>query len=393
MLQRRNPLPTSRSNKKFIKDVLNMKNGDAMKTLVDFYNMQEFKNLKLKIGEQVSSDKSLKLSVFSVICNSNLINLLNTKKIEKFNINIKEGKDYWKIKMRRLIERSDIENGKRTVSGIAIIEKPKYHKKIWHIITLENLDFQKNCIERLIDLLRPDVSRFYLTSNEIKSIFSNFEDKGYNILVTKAILYSRKEEGNISFEESPYHEVFYKAEEEDRYVDKINFLLQKNHNIVLYGFISREGLSKFIGGNINFFYDKFLLLLANFGEEKRRKLNKKEKNMQNYDLKPLALKFREEIIREKEENRRIIDSLQKLPRSSMFIYHFNPYLHLSLLDFIDGSSCDIFISAPDEISIIPSYNCTLSSLMRIFSKLSKDFKEGEIIEKKGKKVQFLDFFE
>jgi len=361
-----------------------------MKTLVDYYNEEEFKNLKLKIEERISHNKYLKLSVFSIICNSDLIILLK-EDIEKFEIDIEEKEDYWKIEIERVIERSNIDGGKRSVSGIAFVEKPKYREKIWHIITTGDLDFQSNCVERLIDLLSPQVSRFYLTSHEIKSIFTRFEDEGYIIVVKKAILYSHKEEGEISFKRAPYYRIFNEAEESDMYVDKVEFVIMKEGTTMLHGFITRGGVSKFIGGDIRFFYEKFLPLLADYGEEKRIKLSEKEK--QDYDPKPLALKFTEELIRGEDENRRIITSLQNLSRSSIFVYHFNPYLHVSVLDFVDGSSCDIFVSSPDEISVIPSSHSSLSSLMRIFDQLSKDFQEGEIIEKERKIMHFTDFFE
>jgi len=367
---------------------------DPMGSLIDFYNDHEFDNLMMKIEELISHNKHHKLSIFSVISDYNLIEILKTKRIENFKINVKKREDYWKIEIHRVIERNDIkEGGRRTISGSAFVKKSDHREKIWNIITIEELDFQKNCIERMIDLLRPKVSRFFLTSKEIKSIFTSFNDKEYDILVKKAVLYSHKEEGKISFEKVPYYKVFYEAEESDAYVDKIEFIMYRNHKFVLHGFIAREGVSKFIEGDIKFFYEKFLSLLENYGEDKRKKLNKKEKNIQNYHLNPLAIKFREEIIKGKKDNRRIIFALQNLPRSSILVYHANPYLHLSLLDFIDGTSCDIFISSPDEISVIPSYSSSLSSLMRIFDQISKYFQEGEIIEKRRKNIQFLDFFE
>ena len=186
-------------------------------SIIDFLNDEEFQNLKLKIGERISHDKSLKLSVFSIICNSSLVDLLR-QNIEKFRITVKDEKDYWKIEIERSIERSNIEGGQRTVSGRAFVERPRSPEKIWHILTVENMDFQRNCLERLLDLLSPQISRFYLTSREIKSIFTYFEDRGFRIIVKKAILYSHKEEGEISFKRRPYHEIFNKAEESNMYV-------------------------------------------------------------------------------------------------------------------------------------------------------------------------------
>ncbi|MBU7012461.1 MAG: hypothetical protein HXS46_17410 [Theionarchaea archaeon] len=361
-----------------------------MRSLIDFFDEEEFDNLKLRLGEHVSGSRSLKLSVFSIISLTNFIELLQKEHIENFNIIVQEKKDYWIINVDRVIERSDIEGGKRTISGVAYVEKPA-HKRIWHIATTENLDFQKNCIERMISLLRPRISRFYLTSNEIKSIFSRFEEKKYSIMVKKAILYTHKEEGDISFEKQPYFRTFNEAEESDMYVDKIEFVIRKNR-IALHGFVTREGISKFIRGDVSFFYKEFLPLLANYGEEKRIKLNEKEKKL-NFEVKPLALKFKDKIIENSSENKRIVASLQNLSSSSVFIYHLNPYLHVSLFDFIDGSSCDIFVSSPDEISVIPSYTCSVFSLMRIFNQLSKDFQEGNLIEKEKKEISFMDFFE
>jgi hypothetical protein len=361
-----------------------------MRSLIDFLDEEEFNNLKLRLGEHVSGNRSLKLSVFSIISRTNFIDLLQEEDIENFNIAVQKKKDYWIINIDRMIERNDIEGGKRTISGVAYVEKPA-HKKIWHIFTTENLDFQKNCIERMISLLRPQISRFYVNSNEIKSIFSRFEEKRYSIIVKKAILYSHKEEGEISFKKLPYFKIFNEAEESDMYVDKIEFVIRKNR-IALHGFVTREGVSKFIGGDISFFYKEFLPLLADYGEEKRIKLDKKEKSF-NFEVKPLALKFEDDIIENSSENKRIVASLQNLSRSSVFIYHLNPYLHLSLLDFIDGSSCDIFVSSPNEISVIPSYTCSISSLMRVFNQLSKDFQEGDLVEKERKEVSFMDFFE
>jgi hypothetical protein len=363
----------------------------TVSTLVDFYSEEEFRNLKLKMEERISHDSTLKLSVFSIICNSNFVELLQSN-IEKFEINIEKKEDYWKIVMERVIKRSDMKSGKRIISGTAFVAGSGIHNKIWHILTVEDLDFQRICLERLIDLLRPQVSRFYLTSSEIKSIFTTIEDRGFTIMVKKAILYSHKEEGEISFRKLPYYRIFHEAEESDMYVDKVEFVIERDHSLVLHGFVTREGMSKFIGGDITFFYERFLPLLANYGEEKRKKLDKKEKNV-HYEVHPLTLKFEKNIIRDKKDNIEIIRSLQNLKRSSVLVYHSNPYLHLSLLDFTDGSSCDVFVSSPDALTIIPSYNSTLSSLMRIFNHLSKDFQEGEIIEKERENIQFADFFE
>ncbi|MFA5559197.1 MAG: hypothetical protein WDA59_07080, partial [Methanofastidiosum sp.] len=295
---------------------------------------------------------------------------------------------YWKLLINRTIIKNEQE---RVVSGIAFIEKPDYGKNIWNIFTIDDSDFQENCINRLIDLLIPKISRFFLNSSEMKSIFTDLDDKGYSILVNKAVSYSHKEEGSISYKKEQYYKVFQEAEDKGYYVDKMEVIIRKNHKFILHGFISREGSSKFANGDIMFFYKNFLPSIASFGEAKREKLIKKEK-MADYVLSPIALKFSKDIILETGDNKRIIRSLSNMPHSSVLVYHSNPYLHLSFLDYMDGSNCDIFVSSSNEISIYPGSKASMPALMRIFDQLSKDFEEGTIIEKEqNKELKFSDF--
>ena len=59
-------------------------------------------------------------------------------------------------------------------------------------------------------------------------------------------------------------------------------------------------------------------------------------------------------------------------------YHSNPYFHANILQYTDGSSIDIKITSPDEISLIPQLKCTAPFISEIIFDLSGIFKLGEI---------------
>ena len=60
--------------------------------------------------------------------------------------------------------------------------------------------------------------------------------------------------------------------------------------------------------------------------------------------------------------------------------HGNPYIHMSVADYTDGSSYDLWVVNPKRIVIVPQIRATEGSLSRLTNHIFEQFKEGEIIE-------------
>jgi len=72
--------------------------------------------------------------------------------------------------------------------------------------------------------------------------------------------------------------------------------------------------------------------------------------------------------------------MRKLPSSSVSILHGNPYVHLSILDYKDGSVFDIWVLSPDVITIVPQMKGTVAAIKRVINYIFDSYAEGQIRE-------------
>lgn len=58
----------------------------------------------------------------------------------------------------------------------------------------------------------------------------------------------------------------------------------------------------------------------------------------------------------------------------------SPHLHISMADFVEGSSWDVWVLSPRRVLIIPGPKCSVAALTRFTSYLFAEGWEGEIGE-------------
>ena len=93
---------------------------------------------------------------------------------------------------------------------------------------------------------------------------------------------------------------------------------------------------------------------------------------------PLKIEYTESIFSDKHQNYRLIDTLKQLSNSALSVYHPNPFLHTSLIDYTDGSSYEIWVTTPSSILIIPKRKATTSSIERVCDFICDKFEEGDV---------------
>ena len=86
------------------------------------------------------------------------------------------------------------------------------------------------------------------------------------------------------------------------------------------------------------------------------------------------------MFKDVKQNKRLIKAISELPKSTYTLYHGNPYVHASLVDYYDGSSYDIWVLSEDKITIVPQIKASFSSMSRLCEHIFKKFREGEIKE-------------
>lgn len=200
---------------------------------------------------------------------------------------------------------------------------------------------------------------------------------------------SRKiQESDLTWTDLPYKEVFRQIRQNDAWVEKLSFDLVSEINTdkglikstILDGFISRDGIFR-CERDFKMFYRTIVeKSIEIFFKRKEQFSNRARVKETNYESKPLYIEFDEPIFKDKNNNVRLIDVLRNLTHSANSVLHDNPYVHVTLTDYIDNSNYEIWVLSDSRISIVPQTVCSMSSLNRLCAHISKEFQEGNIKE-------------
>lgn len=303
----------------------------------------------------------------------------------KASVEITEEEDFYSIKLRRTIKRSD-----REIEGSFALYQHG-DSPIWTAVTGYSPDFFDRGLCWVFNQSEPDISGFFADSSELRSVLRNIEqDLGAEILVSKAVVYSRSEEGTISFRTRPYKAVFTDGQLEDGYVDKLNFSVRRHEDEFFTGFISREGVTKIESGDPQMFRRYLLNGFVETVTEKIEVLSHRHREELD-EINEIELEFESNVLASPSDNKELIEALGNLKKSTMTVYHDNPYAHVSLVDFVDGSNCDIYVTGSNSVSIVPGYKGSVNSLMRIANQMSKDFQEGALTLREEPDYSLTDF--
>lgn len=296
------------------------------------------------------------------------------------SIKIDKKTDYWVARL------SEKKGGKTFRIDFGIF---KSGVNAWTLFTLTESNWRENALFHLVRSFSPDFSLPYLSSADIRHLFQKLEEDGaVEVSVNKAVAYSYRREGQISFKKEPYQDVFNRAEHENMFVDKVDFSLHGRTS--LHGFIARNGTAKFIRGDIEVFLGRILNVVLNTSARKHEVFQQAARRPGEIEVSPVDIDFGQSVFHGRSDNLTFLSSLDRLSRSGIAVIHENPYVHVSLIDFFDGSSFDIFATSPTSISIIPQVDASAFSLNRLCNHIFENFREGVITRPQPRRWELAD---
>jgi hypothetical protein len=104
------------------------------------------------------------------------------------------------------------------------------------------------------------------------------------------------------------------------------------------------------------------------------------REVKNREVRPLAIELGEDLFESVEENAKFIGEMRKMKASSINVIHGNPYVHLSVLDYYDGSNFDIWVLSPERIIIVPQMMGSMQSIKRLVNHIFDFYAEGEVTD-------------
>ncbi|WP_148681314.1 hypothetical protein [Candidatus Nitrososphaera gargensis] len=273
------------------------------------------------------------------------------------------------------------------------------HEQIYYAITNESRKFVESILRPFFKGYYPSISGAFLSSDELEDILEQLETVTESeVLLDRMTAYRRisyqrlfldkasnkkkarkveRKESAVFYAERPYKEAFADAIANDRWVDKIQFHLISKGELALEGYISRKGLLKARRGFLPF-YTVIFPYIVEIIQKKFNLYSNRARVPSKPKPSPLVVEFDYDIFKEVIQNHRFIELMKQMKFSSISVYHSNPYVHLSLVDYLDGSSFDLWVLSPNRLTVVPQLRASEASIARLMNHIFERFREGQI---------------
>ena len=119
------------------------------------------------------------------------------------------------------------------------------------------------------------------------------------------------------------------------------------------GSISRDGILVCKSDIKSFFFEVVQQAINKASNDKELFKNRSRRDNPGLKVRPLRLDFEQPIFKEKSNNHKLISAPTKMPNRSLSVFHVNPYLNASMVDYADGSTYRIWVLSENDLIIVP----------------------------------------
>jgi hypothetical protein len=253
------------------------------------------------------------------------------------------------------------------------------------IITIENSDFFHKDLRPFIKSFYSEIIFPFIKSTDLIRRIESY--KGYNnlsdIIITRASQRIRYHEemsmSTVTWNNSSLEDAYAWLKENNGWFKSLQFKALVNDREVSVSFIDRNGVVRTEKNFIRIF-EAFILpncaIIENYIKLLR---NRSRRDHDDLDVRPISIKYDTSVFREIEDNKKFIQALASLENTSVSILHGNPYIHVAIVDYNDGSTCDLWVLNDNEILITPQLHSSIISLKRLVNHIYDNYAEGELV--------------
>ncbi len=268
-----------------------------------------------------------------------------------------------------------------------IYEHPGYNN-VYVTLTIESNHFFRRAMLPFFGSHFPQMMMTFISHKKLRKLLEKFqmENQFSNLIITHASHRLRfngdgKEKKivpMVSWPKMGLDEAFNWVYQYNGWFQSLKFTAMRQNNLAAEISITRQGV---IQTNHLFskVFESFVLPICKtihennvfFGNRSRR---------DNRDLaaKPLTIDFGIEQFSDPSENIKFIQSLRRLNKASISVLHGNPYIHLSVIDYFDGSTFDLWVLNSSQIFIVPQMRGSVFSIKRLINHIFDTYGEGDI---------------
>lgn len=257
------------------------------------------------------------------------------------------------------------------------------------LVTIEPQEFVKRALFPYMQRSFPRVYLSIVNQQTMYSLLQSFRDKSEytDLRVVRAVhrnryAWKQKNRENIipsvSWLNLGLDGSFDFAHNQNGWFSSLTFELIRDRRTLGEVTLKRNGILKARGGFQKVFDNLLMPICEHVYDGFKLFTGRSRKDNPSLDVKPIVINFLRDQLADIEERNRLIESLRLLNKASTSVIHNNPYLQLSVIDYVDGSTFDIWALNTREIIIIPQLKGTVPAIRRIVSHVFDNYAEGTI---------------
>lgn len=261
---------------------------------------------------------------------------------------------------------------------------PSEHEGVFHLVgSVPTTDPRWRKVERWVARAAPDVVPVFLDHDDFTDIGTALSEFG-DVEVSRLTARRRADLSSLnrgwaarsgSLRPS-HHQAIGDAEAEGASVRTLTLHIADRIGMHL----RRRAGATFYNGDFELFAEVVLGRLATAAARRRALLSGRERRVALPPPEPIAIRLPSPIMVDADATGEVIAELERQRGVAIAVLHRNPYLHLVVTDYTDGSNFDVFVTTPDAIEVHPGFRSSLGSLSRLTQALGERFEALEITE-------------
>jgi hypothetical protein len=257
------------------------------------------------------------------------------------------------------------------------------------LLTLESQEFLNIALLPLVQRTYPRIFFAIMNQQYISTLLHEFRDKCNftDLRVIRTVLKSRftgsklKNETiipSINWPKIGLDGAFDFAKDQNGWFSSISFEAWKNSRLQAEITVTRNGRIRTSQETLAVFENLVSPICKIAHEDYELFKRRSRKDSPSLDVRPITINFGGDQLADKDERLKLIEAMRLLNRASLSVVHNNPYLQMSLVDYVDGSTFDLWVINSNELTIIPQMKGTVSAIRRLVSHIFDSFAEGQI---------------
>lgn len=278
-----------------------------------------------------------------------------------------EGYELWEFVQRTSDSRF---YGLQTPEGyIFLMSKMPTDEFKWHLLPF-------------VGTFYPDLTRLYVSSDEIRRTLTQLEEQigqplFYRSVVMKRLFGEKERFTDVHFSrrDRPFDEAFRTAAMRGSWVDFIQVYDEERKQMSIS--ISRRGTVSVRRGRFGLVYGSILAPMSAKGRQRYTFMGNRQREAKpQRRISPFLIQYDDTLFDRPEVIVRLRDILESYKHCYYTVVHSgNPYLYMIFTDTLDNSAFSIRTLGENTLVVVPQVRATPDSLMRFYRFLSDEFQK------------------